>query len=197
MTLFIIDPEKSYVYVLKLDSKNKYYVGYSSELTKRLDSHLKGKGAEFTKKHGVDRLVALVECNDPGRAKELEATLTDYYMRVYGKRNVRGAGYTETITVDKSVLAPDALVSEADSEEESMDGERKELFNFLRQVRLEIAREENCRAFMVFSNKVLERIVIVHPRTKENMLDIPGVGPAKLEKYGERFLQAIADFDAA
>jgi predicted GIY-YIG superfamily endonuclease len=96
VTLFLIDQEKRYVYVLKLRSRNKYYVGYSSALTKRLDSHNKGKGAEYTKKHGVEKIVALVECNDPGRAKEIESILTEFYQKVYGKRNVRGGGYTDS-----------------------------------------------------------------------------------------------------
>ncbi len=126
MSLFLIDPEKSYVYVLKLGSKNKYYVGYSSELNKRLDSHIKGLGAEFTKKHGVERLVALIECNDPGRAKELESIITEFYMRVYGKNNVRGAGYTDSTISDEN----EGIISSAEIPlEETVEKETDKPYN--------------------------------------------------------------------
>ncbi|NHJ15216.1 MAG: hypothetical protein EAX95_16155 [Candidatus Thorarchaeota archaeon] len=124
VSLFIIDPEKSYVYVLKLRSKNKYYVGYSSDLAKRLESHVKEKGAEYTKKHGVERLVALVECSDSGRAKELESILTEYFISVYGKRNVRGAGHTDSRDIDESKeqqVASEVETQEAETTETPPD----------------------------------------------------------------------------
>jgi predicted GIY-YIG superfamily endonuclease len=96
MMFFPIDQDKSYVYVLKLKARNKYYVGFSSDLTNRLKKHIEGKGAEFTKKHGVETLVALVECSDVGRAKEIETTLTDFYKKAHGSKNVRGAGHTDS-----------------------------------------------------------------------------------------------------
>lgn len=201
MTLFLIDPEKSYVYVLKLRSTNKYYVGYSSELSKRLDSHVKGKGAEFTKKHGVDRLVALIECNDPGRAKELEATLTEFYMKVYGKNNVRGAGYTDSITneeVNVDVIVPESnpISLEENDETVELSHEDEELFEQLKQLRLELSRRNSIPAYTIFRNLTLSAIAKMRPKTKEEMLRIRGVGPKNYDNYGEDFIEAVKSFEA-
>jgi superfamily II DNA helicase RecQ len=31
----------------------------------------------------------------------------------------------------------------------------------------------------------------MRPRTRDEMLDVPGVGPAKLERYGDAFLEEL------
>lgn len=65
------------------------------------------------------------------------------------------------------------------------------LFEKLRQLRMEIAREEKVPPYIVFSDKTLAHMCIVKPGTKEEMLSVSGVGAYKFEKYGERFLKCI------
>ena len=65
------------------------------------------------------------------------------------------------------------------------------LFDALRALRLEIAHEENIRAFMVFSNATLREIAAGKPASFPEFAGIHGVGPAKIEKYGARFLAAV------
>ena len=66
-----------------------------------------------------------------------------------------------------------------------------ELFDALRSVRTEIAREEAVPPYIVFSDKTLVDMCIKVPFSKEEMLNVQGVGENKFEKYGSRFLQAI------
>jgi len=47
-------------------------------------------------------------------------------------------------------------------------------------------------AYIVFSDKVLREMASRRPGTPAELLDVPGVGPAKLERYGQAFLGAIA-----
>ena len=68
------------------------------------------------------------------------------------------------------------------------------LFEKLRGLRTEIAREEKVPPYIVFSDKTLTHMCIVKPRTKEEMLGVSGVGEFKVEKYGERFLGCIKEF---
>lgn len=67
----------------------------------------------------------------------------------------------------------------------------RDLFQKLRELRLEIAREEKVPPYIVFSDKTLAHMCQIHPKTKEEMLAVTGVGEMKFEKYGERFLEAL------
>ena len=46
-------------------------------------------------------------------------------------------------------------------------------------------------AFVVFNDATLRGLAATKPATPEAMLRVPGVGPAKVERYGEAFLAAI------
>jgi DNA helicase-2/ATP-dependent DNA helicase PcrA len=46
-------------------------------------------------------------------------------------------------------------------------------------------------AYIVFSDATLKAIAEMRPGSKAEMLDVPGVGPAKLERYGAAFLAAL------
>lgn len=65
------------------------------------------------------------------------------------------------------------------------------LFEKLRQLRLEIAREEHMPPYIVFSDKTLVDMCAKLPETKEEMLTVMGVGEVKYQKYGERFLEVL------
>lgn len=69
--------------------------------------------------------------------------------------------------------------------------EHRELFEELRALRMEIAREEKVPPYIVFSDKTLEHMAVLRPRNKEEMLCVTGVGEFKMEKYGERFLTCV------
>ncbi len=47
-------------------------------------------------------------------------------------------------------------------------------------------------AFHVLSNRVLEAIATRRPRTEDELLEVPGIGPGKLEKYGALIQEVIA-----
>jgi ATP-dependent DNA helicase RecQ len=75
-----------------------------------------------------------------------------------------------------------------------LNADAKELFELLRTLRREIADENNVPAFMVFSDKTLRAMARQKPTTKGAMLQVHGVGFAKLESFGDRFMRAIKDF---
>ena len=70
------------------------------------------------------------------------------------------------------------------------------LFEKLRGLRTEIAREEKVPPYIVFSDKTLTHMCIVKPKSKQEMLKVSGVGEFKFEKYGERFLSCIEKFES-
>ncbi|MDO4340805.1 MAG: DNA helicase RecQ [Eubacteriales bacterium] len=69
-----------------------------------------------------------------------------------------------------------------------------ELFETLRKLRLTIAREEGLPPYIIFSDKTLIDMSVKAPTDKQTMLDVSGVGEAKYEKYGERFIEAVTAF---
>ncbi|CAA9300240.1 MAG: ATP-dependent DNA helicase RecQ [uncultured Gemmatimonadaceae bacterium] len=75
--------------------------------------------------------------------------------------------------------------------EVSLDGDAAALFAALRTLRGTIAREEQVPAYVVFPDRTLAEIATRRPRSPAALADIRGVGPAKLEKYGERFLELV------
>ncbi|WP_419765893.1 MAG: DNA helicase RecQ [Arcobacter sp.] len=64
----------------------------------------------------------------------------------------------------------------------------EELYEKFRVLRREIALEHEVPAYVIFGDKTLKELVSKLPITKEEMLDINGVGLVKYEKYGETFL---------
>jgi ATP-dependent DNA helicase RecQ len=62
-------------------------------------------------------------------------------------------------------------------------------------VRTRIAREEQVPAYIVFSDRTLAELAVRRPRSLGALQDVRGVGPMKLERYGARFLAAIAELD--
>ena len=72
-----------------------------------------------------------------------------------------------------------------------LSNEQEALFEKLRQLRMEIAKEEKVPPYIVFSDKTLVHMCQVRPENKAQMLKVSGVGEFKYQKYGERFLEVI------
>lgn len=72
-----------------------------------------------------------------------------------------------------------------------LSNEQEALFEKLRQLRMEIAKEEKVPPYIVFSDKTLVHMCQVRPENKAQMLKVSGVGEFKYQKYGERFLEVM------
>lgn len=67
----------------------------------------------------------------------------------------------------------------------------RELFDRLRALRMEIAKQEKVPPYIVFSDKTLNHMCQLLPKNREEMLQVSGVGEVKYEKYGNPFLEII------
>jgi ATP-dependent DNA helicase RecQ len=65
------------------------------------------------------------------------------------------------------------------------------LWEALRECRQQLAAEHNVPPYVVFHDSTLRQMVNERPTDPEALLEISGVGQAKLEKYGETFLGVI------
>jgi ATP-dependent DNA helicase RecQ len=71
------------------------------------------------------------------------------------------------------------------------DKNNNELYLELKKLRKRLADERNIPAYIVFSDSTLQFIARFRPITERHLLSISGVGPKKLENYGQAFLELI------
>lgn len=73
----------------------------------------------------------------------------------------------------------------------NLDAEQLIVFERLRAVRTEIARAKNVPAYRVFADKTLLDMAIKQPTTIKAMIEVHGVGAAKLKQFGQAFFDAL------
>jgi ATP-dependent DNA helicase RecQ len=67
-----------------------------------------------------------------------------------------------------------------------------DLFQALRALRLRLATEQGVPPYVIFHDTTLRAMASLRPATLWGMGRIPGVGVAKLERYGKAFLDEVA-----
>ncbi len=70
----------------------------------------------------------------------------------------------------------------------------QQLFEELRILRKEIAKEKGLPAYIIFHDASLKEMASVMPKTEQEMLQIQGVGEAKFRTFGRVFLNRIINF---
>jgi len=79
----------------------------------------------------------------------------------------------------------------------SLNETQDELFELLRDTRARLATQNGVPAYVIFHDATLLQMVEVCPTTEEELLGLSGVGAAKLERYGEAFLETIRDYSGS
>jgi ATP-dependent DNA helicase RecQ len=104
------------------------------------------------------------------------------------------ASSTSKKTKTRRAAKKEVVEKSTEGEGTPLNADGRALFEHLRNLRREIADENNVPAFMVFSDKTLRAMARTRPTTRTSMLQVHGVGFAKLETFGDRFMKAIKDF---
>ena len=79
----------------------------------------------------------------------------------------------------------------------SLNSKEKEHFEALRDLRNQVAQEEQVKPFVIFTNDQLGEMVKRQVTTLAGLKGIPEIGKGRLEKYGERFLEVLRQRFAA
>ena len=69
--------------------------------------------------------------------------------------------------------------------------ETAELFDRLKTLRRSLAVARSVPAYVVFSDATLMRIAEERPSSPDALLGISGIGPKKLELYGDALLELV------
>jgi ATP-dependent DNA helicase RecQ len=79
------------------------------------------------------------------------------------------------------------------SHEEKNEQADTDLYQALRSLRIKLAREARLPPYMIFSDRSLQDMCRLLPKTPEDFLEVHGVGQSKLDKFGPAFLEAILE----
>jgi ATP-dependent DNA helicase RecQ len=67
------------------------------------------------------------------------------------------------------------------------------LFDALRGWRADKAREQGVPAYVILHDRTLHELATLRPQSLTALLDVPGIGLAKAERYGEALLAMLAE----
>lgn len=95
----------------------------------------------------------------------------------------------------RALKAVDLLRDEAALDDKPRVGDDAELFERLRTVRTDFARERQLPPYMICSDKTLRGMCRRRPATHEELLEVPGIGERKATEFGAAFLAEIAAFE--
>ena len=67
------------------------------------------------------------------------------------------------------------------------------LVGALRRLRIDLAREQHVPPYIVFPDRTLVELAVRRPRSLDALGEVHGLGPARLDRYGERLLALLRD----
>lgn len=106
------------------------------------------------------------------------------------KRRKRGRAGSE-----RARRAVDLLRDEAALDSKPRVGDDAELFERLRALRRELAEWRDVPPYIVCSDKTLRGLCRQRPATREDLLEVSGIGERKADEFGDAFLKAISEFE--
>jgi ATP-dependent DNA helicase RecQ len=149
------------------------------------------------KKADVDRLIeSLIECGYLRRDED------DEYRRLYLTTEGREAVTLGEADIEWRLATPPPPAPAATVQSSSKKGDPgaasespadtdPELYESLRTWRRGLAERDNVPPYVIFADKVLAQLAARKPRNEFDLLDIPGIGPAKAAKYGQAVFDLI------
>jgi len=140
----------------------------------------------------ADQLINYIEEMDkasdlaPMKDKDMEAMAT----RLLQHHTPNKSDYTKKF----ESLIGKSIDKEEREKEAVSHFDKDNLYQELKNYRLEKSREENIKAYYIFTNAQLSDLIDKKPRTNEELEEIKGFGKVKVEKYGDEIIKIINEF---
>lgn len=169
---------------------------------------LRGSKDKNTLKRGLDTLptYGIMQHTSPARMRLYLDALEEqgYIINTQGEypvvrlaadaKEVLFNGKTVTMTERKAAEKPNKT---SKTKEVGVQADLpQDLYERLRAVRSELAQKQHVPAYIILSNASLAEMASKRPRTTGDLMRISGVGEARAHRYGQKFLQAIAEYMA-
>lgn len=161
---------------------------------------LRGSRAEKVLRCGLDRVEEYGACRESAAAlRELmDYLLAENYLRQSeGEYPVlqKGPQWAEGVSTEVRIFIRRMRHREDGPERmPQFDAHSEALLTRLKALRYEIARQAGVPAYIIFNDSTLLEMSAAMPREPAALLNVSGVGKAKADRYGERFLSCIAKF---
>ena len=174
-----------------------------------------GVGAETTLKHWYDYLLQMLQLGyieiAYNESNHLKITASGNEV-LFGKKKAELAVPPKNETKQESKpqssrsKSTSSKTSQSTSKKRSLNtddawkyivengNEDNSLFEILRKVRKQIADENNWPAYVVLSDKTLKDLAYKTPLSLDELQDVFGFGEVKIEKFGQRFVNAIREY---
>ena len=111
-----------------------------------------------------------------------------YKLTPYGAEVIRGE---QDIDLREDRLAIRKSAAKKTVLDEDLSSYDQTIFDQIKALRREIAQTNNIPPYIVFSDKTLKELSLKLPQSKQEMLEIHGIGEVKFERYGEEFLELL------
>lgn len=168
---------------LRVELERRFGSGGDARRGVNLLTYHAAKGLEFE----LVFLPRLEEGELPTRQAKTPAELAEERRLLYVGMTRAKCGLTLTWARKPSRFLAD-LGARAVARAEAPEG-----FEALKAWRLRRARADEIPAYVVFHNSTLEEIAGRRPQSLAELAAVPGVGPAKLERYGEEVLKLLSE----
>ncbi|MBN2320561.1 MAG: RecQ family ATP-dependent DNA helicase, partial [Acidobacteria bacterium] len=114
-------------------------------------------------------------------------------LKITAKGRLLLKGNAQPLLLEPAKKIPARKPLTAESSRESMD---PELFENLRKLRLDLAREKGVPAYIIFGDATLRELARKRPSSPEDLLFVSGIGLKKRDTYGKRILEVIRKYSA-
>jgi ATP-dependent DNA helicase RecQ len=171
----------------------------------RLTTLLRGADDTWTRQRGWVRDIdsfGVLRSWSADTVRDLLATLVEEgcLRRSSGERPVlalttRGRAVldgSDHIEVDVEVIGTAQRAGSAVATDEHLDSDAGERFERLRTWRRLTSAEEGVPAYVVFGDRTLRELARRNPADTQGLVGVPGIGPAKLTRYGDDVLRVLA-----
>jgi superfamily II DNA helicase RecQ len=111
-----------------------------------------------------------------------------------GRAAKPAAGVVAVAVAEQPVLPGPTRLARAQAAADVLDAETVRIFEALRELRLELSSRHRVPPYVIAADRTLREIAQTRPRTTDDLLGLFGIGQARVEKYGQAFLDVVAAF---
>lgn len=168
---------------------------------------IRGTINQYVKSYGHDQLKVFAKGNQE-TDEFWKSVLRQTLLAEYLQKDIENIGVLKMTQKGKDFLVnpqPIELTRDHDyndlGEEEEPDQEvmvgkayDENLFDLLKKLRKNVAREKSLPPFVIFNDPSLEEMATTYPTTIEELEGVIGVGKGKAMKFGKDFITAIAQY---
>ncbi len=126
-----------------------------------------------------------------GCADDLASLMIPIIKECIGNDEIARRNHEKFILEMEGIIRPEREIKDEDIPEED-----RELYELLRKIRLDLARDAGWPPYCIMSNKALRAVAAEKPTTVGKFGEIPGIS-ARRDESGELFVSAILEYMAA